>query len=82
MVKDSFDKGELKHELAHAGFQDCVVEDIAERVNDHKRDGWTKSQGRTEAMHEIEMFINRSKQSYDNFKESLSTMQEQTAKTT
>lgn len=81
MVKESFDRGELKHELKHAGFQDCVVEDIAERVNDHKLDGWTKAQGRTEAMREIEMFINRAKQSYDNFRESVSPMREPTAKT-
>lgn len=81
MVKDSFDRGDLKHELKHAGFQDCVVDDIAERVNDHKLDGWTRAQGRDEAMREIEMFITRVKQSYDNFRESTSTTRETAATT-
>lgn len=70
MVKDNFDRGELKHELKHAGFQDCIVEDIAERVNDRKTGNWTRTDGNKEAVREIEMFINRAKQSFDNFKQS------------
>ena len=31
-----FDKGDLKHELKHAGFEDCIADDIVERVNDRK----------------------------------------------
>ncbi len=69
MVKDNFDKGELKHELLHAGFESCVADDIVERVSDRKVSGWTASQGRDEAMREIDMFINRQKQAYDNYKE-------------
>ncbi len=70
LVKDSFDRGELKHELQHSGFQDCVVDDITERVNDRKESGWTKAQGREETVREIEMFITRTKQSLDNYKQS------------
>jgi hypothetical protein len=68
LVKDSFDKGELKHELKHAGFEDCIADDLAERVEDRKMDGWTNSMGRDEAMREIDLLITRVKQASDNFK--------------
>jgi hypothetical protein len=67
--KTDFDKGDLKDELKNAGFEDCVADDIADRVNDRKTDDWTKMQGRKEAMKEIDMFINRSQQAYNNFRQ-------------
>jgi hypothetical protein len=69
LVKDSFDKGELKHELEHSGFPNSVVDDIAERVNDRKSSGWTMAEGREATVKEIEMYMTRTKQSFDNFKE-------------
>ncbi len=69
MGKTDFDKGDLKDELKNAGFEDCVADDIADRVNDRKTDDWTKMQGRKEAMKEIDMFINRSQQAYNNFRQ-------------
>jgi len=66
---NKFDKGDLKHELKHAGFEECVADDIVERVDDRKMSNWTEVQGRDEAMREIEMFINRAKQAYDNYRQ-------------
>jgi hypothetical protein len=68
LVKDSFNKGELKHELQHAGFEECIADDIAERVEDRKMDGWTNTMGRDEAMREIDLLLTRVRQSSDNFK--------------
>ncbi len=68
MVKDSFDKSHLKNELRYAGFEDCVADNIAERVDDRKMDGWTNTMGRDEAMREIDLFITRVKQASDNFR--------------
>jgi hypothetical protein len=67
-VKD-FDKGDLKNDLKNAGFEDCIADDIADRVNDRKTDNWNADMGRTEALKEIEMLINRTRQAYDNFRQ-------------
>jgi len=64
-----FDKGDLKNDLKSAGFEDCIVDDIADRVNDRKTDDWTADMGRTEALKEIEMLINRTRQAYENFRQ-------------
>jgi hypothetical protein len=64
-----FDKGDLKEELKNAGMEDCIADDIADRVNDRKADGWNQDMGRQEAMKEIEMFIDRTKQAYDNYRQ-------------
>ncbi len=66
-VKD-FDKGDLKDELKNAGLEDSVADDIADRVNDRKADGWTQDMARQEALKEIEMFIDRTKAAYDNYR--------------
>jgi hypothetical protein len=71
-VKD-FDKGDLKDELKNAGLEDCIADDIADRVNDRKADGWSQDMGRQEAMREIEMFIDRAKQAYENYRQRNST---------
>ncbi len=68
MDKNDFDKGDLKDELKNAGFEDCIADDIADRVDDRKMDNWTADSGRTEALKEIDMLINRTKQAYDNFR--------------
>jgi hypothetical protein len=34
--KNDFDKGDLKDELKNAGFEDCIADDIADRVDDRK----------------------------------------------
>ncbi len=68
MDKNDFDKGDLKDELKNAGFEDCIADDIADRVDDRKTDNWTSDMGRTEALKEIDMLINRTRQAYDNFR--------------
>jgi hypothetical protein len=67
-IKD-FDKGDLKDELKNAGFEDCIADDIADRVNDRKTDNWNQNIGRTEALKEIELLINQTRQAYDNFRQ-------------
>jgi hypothetical protein len=63
-----FDKGDLKDELKNAGFEDCIADDVADRVDDRKADNWSQDTARTEALREIDMLINRTKQAYDNFR--------------
>jgi hypothetical protein len=67
-LKD-FDKGDLKDDLKNAGFEDCIADDIADRVNDRKTDNWSQESARVEALKEIELLLNRSRQAYDNFKQ-------------
>ncbi|MGD6851908.1 MAG: hypothetical protein ACQCN6_07620 [Candidatus Bathyarchaeia archaeon] len=81
-AQKDFDKGDLKDELKSAGLQDCVVDDIADRVNERKIEGWTQSMGRQEALKEIEMFIQRAKQGYENFKQRNMPSPEATSRTT
>ena len=69
MQVKEFDKGDLKNDLKSAGFEDCIADDIADRVNERKTDNWTADMGRTEALKEIEMLINRTRQAYDNFRQ-------------
>jgi hypothetical protein len=64
-----FDKGDLKKELKDAGLEDCIADDIVDRVNDRKADGWNQSMGRQEALKEIEMYIDRTRQAYDNYRQ-------------
>jgi hypothetical protein len=64
-----FDKGDLKNELKDEGIQDCIADDIADRVNDRKVDGWTQSNARQEALKEIQLNIDRSKQAYENYRQ-------------
>lgn len=71
--EDKFDKGDLKDDLKRAGFEDCVVDNIADRVNDKKADGWTYGTGKQEAVREIEMFIDSTKSAYNNFSEGATT---------
>lgn len=66
--KNDFDKGDLKDELKNAGFEDCIADDIADRVDDRKTDGWNSDMGRTEALKEIDLLITRTRQAYDNFR--------------
>ena len=68
-----FDKGDLKDELKNAGVEDCVADNIVDRVNDRKTEGWTQSSGRAEAMKELEMFIDRTRQAYENYRQRNST---------
>ena len=71
MVRDSmseFDKGDLKDELKHAGFEDCMANNIADRVDDRKAHGWTYSTGRQEAIREAQMLIDSSRAALDNFR--------------
>jgi hypothetical protein len=64
---DKFDKGDLKDDLKRAGFEDCVVDNIADRVNNRKADGWTYGTGLQEARRELETFIDSTKSAYNNF---------------
>ena len=68
MYKKDFDKGDLKDELKNAGFEDCIADDVADRVNDRKTDNWNSDVGRTEALKEIDLLITRTRQAYDNFR--------------
>ncbi len=67
-LNKEFDKGDLKDELKNAGLEDSVADDIADRVNDRKTDAWTQDMGRQEALREIEMFIDRTKAAYENYR--------------
>lgn len=69
MDNKDFDKGNLKNDLKNAGLEDCIADDIANRVNDRKTDNWNADMGRSEALKEIEMLINRTRQAYDNFRQ-------------
>ncbi len=69
METKDFDKGNLKNNLKSAGFEDCIADDIADRVNDRKTDNWNADMGRDEALKEIELLINRTRQAYDNFRQ-------------
>ena len=64
-----FDKGDLKDELKDAGVEDCVADDIADRVDDRKADNWNQSMARQEALKELQMFINKTQQAYDNYRD-------------
>lgn len=68
-MENYFNKGNLKDELKNAGFEDCIADDIADRVDDRKTDNWNQSMGRTEALKEIEVLINQTRQAYDNFRQ-------------
>jgi hypothetical protein len=74
-----FDKGDLKDELKASGFEDCIADNIADRVNDKKADGWNYNIGRQEALREIEMFIDSTKTAYNNFRQK-SPLREQTSR--
>jgi hypothetical protein len=62
-----FSKGDLKDDLKRAGFEDCVADNIADRVDDRKAKGWTYDVGRQEAIREAELIINSSKAALDNY---------------
>jgi hypothetical protein len=76
MAKNDFDKGDLKDDLKNAGFEDCIADDVADRVDNRKTDNWTADTGRAEALKEIDMLINRSRQAYDNFRQRNMTSRE------
>ncbi len=67
-MKD-FDKGDLKDDLKNAGFESCIADDIADRVDNRKADSWNQDMARTEALKEIELLLTRTRQAYDNFRE-------------
>jgi hypothetical protein len=73
---NQFDKGELRNELKSAGFEDCIADYIANRVNDKKADGWTRGRGRREADREIQMFLDSTRRAYDNFRRAAGYSQE------
>lgn len=71
MVRDrdsDFDKGDLRSELKRAGFEDCIAENIADRVDDRKAHGWTYETGRQEAVREAQLIIDSSNTALDNFR--------------
>jgi hypothetical protein len=66
--RDDFDKGDLKDELERAGFDKCMADDIIDRVDDRKADGWTYNTGREEAIREAQMLIDSSKAALNRYK--------------
>ncbi len=70
---DDFDKGDLKDELKMSGFESCVADNIADRVDDKASGKWTQMQAREEAVREIEMFLDSSRRAYDNFRQNVGT---------
>jgi len=79
--RKDFDKGDLKDELKSAGFENCVADNIADRVDDKKADGWNYNLGREEALREIEMFIDSTRRAYDNFRQRSETARERVSST-
>jgi hypothetical protein len=67
-VKD-YDKGDLKDDLKSAGFESCIADDIADRVDNRKSGKWNQDMGRSEALKEAELLLNRTRQAYNNFRE-------------
>ncbi|MGD0405204.1 MAG: hypothetical protein ABSB10_00930 [Candidatus Bathyarchaeia archaeon] len=65
---EEFNKFDLKRELRNAGFENFIVDNIVERVNEKKVDGWTIKQARQEAVREIEILLRSTKHSFDNFR--------------
>ena len=69
MSKDKFDKGDLKKELKRSGFDDCIADNVADRVNDKKTDEWDANKGREQALLEAKMFLDNNNRAYDNFRQ-------------
>lgn len=67
-MKD-FDKGDLKDDLKNAGFESCIADDIADRVDNRKTDNWNQDMARSEALKEAELLLTRTRQAYDNFRQ-------------
>ncbi len=76
MDENKFDKGDLKKELKRSGFDDCIADDIADRVNDKKTDEWNADKGREQALSEIKMLIDNNNKAYDNFRQNAGYMNE------
>jgi hypothetical protein len=75
LVRDrdsDFDKTDLRDELKRAGFEDCIADNIADRVDDRKAHGWTYGVGRQEAIREAQLLLDSSHAALDNFREGLS----------
>ncbi len=73
-ANDDFDKGDLKDELGASGFEDCVIDSIADRVEDKAGDNWNHGQAREAAVKEIEMFIHSTQEAYNTFKKNVGPM--------
>jgi hypothetical protein len=63
-----FDKTDLKDDLKRAGFEDCIADNIADRVDERKAHGWTYETGRQEAIREAQLIIDSSHAALDNFR--------------
>ncbi len=63
-----FDRADLRDELRRAGFEECVAESIADRVDERKAHGWTYETGRQEAIRESQLIIDSSHAALDNFR--------------
>lgn len=72
--KNKFDKGDLKKELKRSGFDNCITDDIVDRVNDRKNDQWDASKGREQAMVELKSFLDNNNRAYDVFRKNASTV--------
>ncbi len=79
--RSDFDKGDLRDDLKHAGFEDCVADNIADRVDDRKAKGWSYGTGRQEAIREAQVFIDSSKAALDNFRNETQTREAQMRET-
>jgi hypothetical protein len=69
LSKDKFDKGDLKKELKRSGFDDCIADNVADRVNDKKTDEWDANKGREQALLEAKMLLDNNNRAYDNFRQ-------------
>lgn len=66
----NFDKLALRDDLKLAGFEDCIAETIAARVDDKKADQWTHDMGRQEAIKEAYRLLADSHTALDTFRSS------------
>lgn len=62
-----FSKSNLRDDLKKAGFEDCVADNIVDRVDVRRAKGWTYDIGRHEAIREAELIINSSEAALNNF---------------
>ncbi len=63
-----YDKTTLIEDLKQAGFDDCLAQDIGNRVDAVKGKNWTHDMGRQEAIRQARILLNNSHMALDAFR--------------
>jgi hypothetical protein len=67
--ENSFDMQALRRELKNAGFEEFITDNIVTRVVKRSATGWTKNDGYSESIREVQLILNSTKTALQNFKE-------------